>query len=250
MKKLGFLLGILPVLIIIAAWEIVVRMNLIPGSFFLPAFSTVVGEFFNLLRNGVLVENFLCTLFRVLIGFITGSLAGFTVGVLMGYSDILNKAFHPVISLLYPIPALGWLPIFMIWFGIGESLPILIIFTCSFFPVVYNTATGIRRVPREFIQAAQILGANRWNTLTQVVIPLALPNIFTGFRLEAGMAWRVVIAAEMIAIPTGIGALLMTAESLIRIDIVIVCLFVLSIMCLLFEQFFLYLEWKLTSKWI
>ena len=78
---------------------------------------------------------------------------------------------------------------------------------------------------------------------------MALPNIFTGLRLEAGMAWRVIIAAEMVAIPTGIGALLMRAESLLRIDIIIVCLIVLAVMCLAFEKFFIYVEYKLTHQW-
>lgn len=85
--------------------------------------------------------------------------------------------------------------------------------------------------------------------LTTVVMPLALPNIFTGLRLEAGMAWRVIIAAEMVAIPTGIGALMVKAESLIRIDIIIVCLIVLSLMCFSFEKFFIYLEMKITGQW-
>jgi NitT/TauT family transport system permease protein len=82
-----------------------------------------------------------------------------------------------------------------------------------------------------------------------VVIPLAMPNIFTGLRLEAGMAWRVIIAAEMVAIPTGIGALMMKAESLIRMDIIIVCLIVLAVMCLSFEKFFAYMEARLTRQW-
>ncbi|MCK5493035.1 MAG: ABC transporter permease subunit, partial [Candidatus Omnitrophica bacterium] len=138
----------------------------------------------------------------------------------------------------------------MLWFGIGELLPIMIIFICSFFPVLYNTVTGIKNVNKGFIKAAQTLGASEAKILRTVVIPLALPNIFTGLRLEAGMAWRVIIAAEMVAIPTGIGALLMRAESLLRIDMVIVCLIVLAVMCFTFERFFIYVEHKLTHKWI
>ncbi|MBW1689560.1 MAG: ABC transporter permease subunit, partial [Deltaproteobacteria bacterium] len=142
-----------------------------------------------------------------------------------------------------------WLPILMLWFGIGEMLPIIIIFICSFFPVLYNTVTGIKTVDRNLIKAAKTLGASERNILTTIALPLALPSIFTGLRLEAGMAWRTIIAAEMVAIPTGIGALLMKAESLIRIDIVIVCLIVLAGMCLFFEKFFLYMEHRLTGKW-
>ncbi len=90
----------------------------------------------------------------------------------------------------------------MLWIGINEMLPITIIFICSFFPVVYNTATGIRNVDRKYILAAETLGASNVRILFKIVIPLALPNIFTGLRLEAGMSWRVLIAAEMVAIQT------------------------------------------------
>lgn len=137
----------------------------------------------------------------------------------------------------------------MLWVGIGEMLPIIIIFICSFFPVLYNTVTGIRTVDPNLINVARTLGASEGKILFTVALPLALPNIFTGLRLEAGMAWRVIIAAEMVAIPTGIGALLMKAESLIRLDIVIVCLMVLAVMCLSFERFFIFAERKLTGRW-
>ena len=249
LKKIRLGWGVLPVVIFLAIWEVVARLNLIPGQFFFPPFSMVMQEFYYLIANGVLGDNFLSSLVRVLIGFCAGSIAGIAVGIVMGWRDIAHKALHPIISLLYPIPALGWLPLLMLWIGINEMLPIAIIFICSFFPVLYNTVTGIRSVDKDYIQVARTLGASDTKILTTVVVPLALPNIFTGLRLEAGMAWRVIIAAEMVAIPTGIGALLMKAESLIRIDIIIVCLIVLSIMCLSFEKLFQYIETKLTTKW-
>ncbi len=239
----------MPVVIFLAIWEVVARLNLTPGQFFFPPFSVVVQEFYYLTASGVLGDNFLSSLVRVLIGFCAGSIAGIAVGIIMGWRDFVHKALNPIISLLYPIPALGWLPLLMLWLGIGEALPITIIFICSFFPVLYNTVTGIRSVDKDYIRVARTLGASDVKVLTTVVMPLALPNIFTGLRLEAGMAWRVIIAAEMVAIPTGIGALMMRAESLIRIDIIIVCLIVLAVMCLSFEKFFEYLEAKLTTKW-
>jgi len=247
LRKINF--SILPVVVFLVIWEIVARFGLIPGNYFFPPFTIVIQEFYSLILNGILVDNFLKSLERVLIGFFTGSIAGLFVGIMMGWNERINNAFHPIFSLLYPIPALGWLPILMLWFGIGEILPISIIFICSFFPVLYNTITGIKGVNQDFIRVAESLGASKLRILFTVVLPLALPNIFTGLRLEAGMAWRVIIAAEMVAIPTGIGALLMRAESLLRIDIIIVCLMVLSCMCLSFEKFFLFLERKLTYKW-
>ncbi|HOP46903.1 MAG TPA: ABC transporter permease [Desulfobacteraceae bacterium] len=236
----------MPVFIFLMMWEIVARLNLIPGQSLFPSFFTVVMEFYYLTANKVLGHNFLSSLIRVLIGFSAGSIAGLFVGIIMGWKDVINKALNPIVSLIFPIPALGWLPLLMLWLGIGEALPIAIIFICSFFPILYNTATGIRTVDKNYIQVARTLGASDMNILTSVVIPLALPNIFTGLRLESGMAWRVVIAAEMVAIPTGIGALMMKAESLMRMDIIIVCLVVLSVMCFSFEKMFAFIEAKLT----
>jgi NitT/TauT family transport system permease protein len=241
--------GLLPIAIFLAVWEIVARLNLAPGGLLFPPFSAVVVEFYHLTVNGVLGENFLSSLSRVLIGFTTGSLAGIGMGILMGWREIANKALNPILSLLYPIPALGWLPLLMLWLGVSEALPITIIFICSFVPVLYNTITGVKNVDQGYVKTARALGASDRRILRTVVIPLALPNIFTGLRLEAGMAWRVVIAAEMVAIPTGIGALMMKAESLIRIDIIIVCLIVLAVMCLSFERFFAHMEERLTRQW-
>jgi len=241
--------GLLPIAVFLAVWELVARLNLVPGDLSFPPFSAVVLEFYHLTASGVLGDNFLASLIRVLIGFCAGSIAGIAVGMVMGWVENINKTLHPIISLFYPIPALGWLPLLMLWIGINEMLPITIIFICSFFPVLYNTVTGIRNVDKDYIQVAKTLGASDARILATVVMPLALPNIFTGLRLEAGMAWRVIIAAEMVAIPTGIGALMMKASSLIRIDIIIVCLIVLAVMCLAFEKFFQYLEARMTTRW-
>ncbi|HPC67728.1 MAG TPA: ABC transporter permease [Syntrophorhabdaceae bacterium] len=248
-KYIHSITGTIPVIVFLILWEIVGRFNLFPGQFFFPPFTAVLKEFYHLSVNGVLGKNFVSSFTRVVIGLVSGSIAGIFVGIVMGWKDIANKALSPIISLLYPIPALGWLPLLMLWIGINEMLPITIIFICSFFPVVYNTTTGIRNVDRQYILAAETLGASSLETLFKVVIPLALPNIFTGLKLEAGMAWRVIIAAEMVAIPTGIGALLMQAESLVRVDIIMVCLIVLSFMCLIFEKTFAIAERYMVGRW-
>ena len=120
--KLGW--GILPIAVFLALWEIVARLGPVPGHFLFPPFSTVVQEFYHLSASGVLGHNFLSSLIRVLIGFLTGSMAGLAVGIIMGWKDSINKALHPIISLLYPIPTLGWLPLLMLWIGINEMLPI------------------------------------------------------------------------------------------------------------------------------
>jgi len=240
--------GVIPILIFLAIWEIISRLSIVPQQL-LPPFSQVVAEIFILVKSGVLLHHFSKSLIRVLAGFTAGSIAGLLCGLIMGWNELLHRSLSPIISLLYPIPALGWLPIFVLWIGISELLPIAIIFTCSFFPILYTTASGVRSVDKNFLQVARTLGQSEGRILFTVLFPLALPSIFTGLRLEAGMAWRVIIAAEMIAIPTGIGALLMRAESLIRMDIIIVCLMVLALMCFSFERIFDLLEKSITKKW-
>jgi NitT/TauT family transport system permease protein len=242
-------LGIIPIVVFLLLWEIIARKNLFLGNFYFPPFSSVMTEFYYLTVNGVLGKNFISSLSRILIGFSLGTIAGIIVGILLGWNYLFDKALSPIISLFYPIPALGWLPLLMLWLGIGEILPITIIFICSFFPVLYNTSTGIKTVDKNYIRVAKTLGATDKEILFSVAIPLALPNIFTGLKLESGMAWRVIIAAEMVAIPTGIGALMMRAENLMRIDIIIVCLIILAIMCFLFERIFLFLENICTGRW-
>jgi NitT/TauT family transport system permease protein len=248
-RRVPMFWGVVPVVAVLAVWEIAARLKLIPGGAFFPAFSEVVLEIKEMVSGGVLLPHFFASLGRVMAGFVAGSVAGILLGVWMGWSERAYRWCRPIISLLYPIPALGWLPVLMLWVGVNELLPIVIIFICSFFPVLYNTVSGIRQVPRDLIDAARMLGASDSATLRRVVMPLALPSIFTGLRLEAGMAWKVVVAAEMVAIPTGIGALMMRAESLVRVDIILVCLMVLSVMCLLFERCFAILEEKTTGRW-
>lgn len=241
--------GAVPVVAALALWEIVARLELVPGEALFPPFSAVAAELWDLTVTGVLGRNFLPSLLRVLIGLAAGALAGILVGTAMGWKRQMGDTLGPIISMLYPIPALGWLPLLMIWIGVNEVLPVAIIFICSFFPICYTTATGIRNVDRRYVLAARSLGSSDLRILATVVFPLAMPGIFTGLRLEAGMAWRVIIAAEMVAIPTGIGALLIQSESLMRVDTIMACLLVLSIMCFCFERMFLMLEHKLTGQW-
>ncbi len=239
--------GFIPIIVLLILWEIAARCDFVSKGL-LPPFTEVLSQFYELIKNGILFENLAKSIIRVLAGFSMGALLGILTGTVMGWNKYIDKLFNPLITVFYPVPALGWLPILILYIGIGEALPIAIIFICSFFPVCYNTVCGIKNVDKNYIFAAKTMGASNIRILKTIVFPLALPTIFTGLRLEAGMAWRVIIAAEMVAIPTGIGALMMRAESLIRMDIIIVCLLVLSVMTFIFERFFIRIESVLT-KW-
>ena len=241
--------GLLPIVLLLVLWEVTPRLTGGEGQGLLPSFSEVLVEGWRLVESGVLATNFLSSLLRVLAGFFAGAVTGISLGVLMGWQEIVHDTLRPLISVFYPIPAVGWVPLLMLWVGINDLLPIVVIYICSFFPVLYTTTAGVRSVDRDYIRVARSLGASERHVLLTIVLPLALPYIFTGLRLEAGMSWRVLASAEMIAIPTGLGALMMRSQSLVRIDIIIVCLIVLSVMCLIFERGFALLEDKLTSKW-
>ncbi len=247
MRRLKAPNAFIPVIVAFSAWEVASRVGL-KEAILLPPPSDLLWTFLWLLKGKEFLWALVKSSLRVLIGLSLGASVGFAFGVLMGLKETLDRWLSPIFSLLYPIPSLGWLPLLLIWLGPGEGLSVALIFICSMFPVLYNTLTGIRGVPRELLYASKVLGASPLRTLKEVLLPLALPQILTGLRLEAGMAWRVLLAAEMIAIPTGIGALMWKAESLMRVDVILVCLGVLSFLCFAFERSFLWLERRFT-RW-
>ncbi len=236
-----------PIISLLFLWEVLAQLRIFPEYLF-PSFVKTLFSGYLLLRDGTLLINLLASLVRVITGFLIGSFTGIVLGIVMGYRDTVYKTLHPIFSLLMPIPALGWLPLFILWIGVNEALPILLVFICSFFPVLYNTTSGIRSVDRRYVEMARSLGASSRKAFIDIVLPLALSSIFTGLRLEAGMAWRTIVAAEMIAIPVGIGALMITSQYLMRVDIIIVCLGVLASMTLISEKVLMWME-KKTIKW-
>jgi len=241
------LIWLIPIILLLLSWEILSRLNIF-SEYLFPSFTKTLFSGYILIRNGTLWINLLASFIRVTIGFLIGSITGIVLGVIMGYKDAVYRALHPIFSLLMPIPALGWLPLLILWIGVNEALPILLVFICSFFPVLYNTVSGIRSVDKRYVEIARSLGASPRKAFFDVVIPLSLNNIFTGLRLEAGMAWRTIVAAEMIAIPVGIGALMITSQYLIRVDVIMLCLGILALMTLTSEKLLMLIEDKII-KW-
>ncbi|PLX21991.1 ABC transporter permease [Candidatus Parcubacteria bacterium] len=235
-----------PIILFLTTWEVAGKVANTP---LLPSFSQVIVEFFNLLQSGVIVENLSHSFLRVVIGYLIGGLLGIVVGIFMGINRTIELSLRPLISMLLPIPTLGWLPLMMLWIGINEALPIVLIFICAFFPVAYATLLGIKEIPQDYINSAKALGASNSYILFRIILPLASPSIFTGLRLESGMVWKTVLAAEMFAIPTGIGAMMINAESLIRVDVIMVALIILALMSFGFEKTIYALEKAATGKW-
>jgi ABC-type thiamine transport system ATPase subunit len=149
--EISYARGLAPVVGLIVIWEAAARLDLFPGDVLVPAFSAVVLEIREMLFGDILIPHLISSLLRVLAGFFAGAVCGILLGIWMGWSPYVRQWFRPIVSLLYPIPALGWLPLLMLWVGVNELLPIAIIFICSFFPILYNTVTGIRQVSSDVL---------------------------------------------------------------------------------------------------
>jgi NitT/TauT family transport system permease protein len=229
-------------------WEIIARSHFFPSILFPPP-SEVLATGFDLLRSGILLKSVGDSLLRVLAGILLGLALAIPIGLGMGRLEIFAKLFGPIISLLFPIPGIAWLPLLIVWVGLRPSLPILLISLVVFFPVLLNIAAGVKTVDRDNILAARTLGSSELRILSTVILPLSLPIILTGIRIEVALAWRVLVAAEMIAIPTGIGALMSRSESLLQIKAVMVCLGLLSLIGLIMDGSLRYFEKRLTAHW-
>lgn len=178
----------------------------------------------------------LASLWRVYLGFFIAVSLGMLMGLLIGIFPLFARMVDPTIQLLRNIPVTAWVPLSMVFFGLADRPAIFLISLGAFFPTVLNTTQGVRLVDIILIKAALMMGVNHWQLITKVIIKAALPSIFTGIRLSMGIAWVLVVVAEMIAVKSGIGYLLIDAYQFFRTDIVIVCMLSIGALGYLSDQ--------------
>jgi NitT/TauT family transport system permease protein len=159
--------------------------------------------------------------YRVLVGFLIAAALGVTLGCLIGWFRLVSDLVDPVIQVLRPIPITAWVPFAVIFFGIRDGSAFFLIALGAFFPVVVNTAAGVAGTPKLLVRAARMLGIRPYMLLPRVVLPAAMPFIFTGLRLGMGLAWVLVIVAEMMAVKSGLGFAMWDAYYFLRLDIII-----------------------------
>jgi NitT/TauT family transport system permease protein len=182
---------------------------------------------------------------RVLVGFVIASVTGISLGILIGWFELMNDLFDPIVQGLRPIPMTAWLPFATFMFGIREGAAIFLIAMGSFFPIVVSCAIGAEQTPKNLVRAALMLGTSpRW-LLLRVVLPSALPYIFNGLRLGLGIAWVLVIVAEMLAVKGGIGYAMWTAYQFVRIDLIVAAMFTMGILGLVSDRLLLMLNRRL-----
>ena len=166
---------------------------------------------------------------RVYGGFLCAAAIGIPLGLMIGRMPLLRKLLDPTLSLLRPIPVTAWLPLSMIFFGLGPRAAIFLVFLGAFFPILLNTVFGVRSVDIRLFEAAEMLGCSGAQQFRSVVLPAALPSIFNGLRLGAGFAWILIVVGEMTGVPEGLGAVIMDGRTLSRTDLVITGMIIIGI---------------------
>jgi ABC-type nitrate/sulfonate/bicarbonate transport system permease component len=193
-------------------WEAVSLVNFYLTKTFNPILvPTPIAVFqtgMEMIENGELLHHIVASLSRVVEGFLIAAVSGIAIGTIVGRSRLMEEVVDPVVQMLRPIPPFAFLPMMVLWFGIGEGSKVVFIAYSTFFPVFLTTAEGTRHVNPTLLRAAASLGASRRDLFWYVVLPNALPAIFTGLRLAFGLAWFVIIAAEFVAADAGVGFLI------------------------------------------
>jgi NitT/TauT family transport system permease protein len=238
----------LAVLIVVTAvwWAVVVKTE---SAIFPTPWQVVTGAM-ELVEDGTLWEHIRASLFRVGVGFGLAVLVGIPLGLWMGWVGAAFRTFNPIFQMLRPISPIAWIPVAILWFGVGEVSPIFLIFISSVFPLIVQTTSGVHTIDRRYLRAAANFGVPRSVLFRQVVIPAVLPEIIVGMRIGIGVAWLVVVAAEMIALRSGLGYLIMDSRNAgNRYDLVIAAMIIIGTIGLMLDGITRLLERLKTVRW-
>ena len=210
----------------------------------------VVTATWELARDGTLWDHVGASLMRVSVGFGLAVLVAMPLGLLMGRIQIIYTTLNPVVQILRPISPIAWIPLAILWFGVGNVSPIFLIFIASVFPMVVQTAAGVLTIEQRYLRAAENFTVSRRKLFLQVIIPAALPEMIIGMRIGLGVAWLVVVAAEMIALHSGLGYLIIDSRNAgNRYDLVVAGMIMIGLIGLLLDGFMRLLEGLNTVRW-
>ena len=248
MERLKRLLPSLAVMaLLIGAWWLIVAES---RSVIFPTPWQVVTGASELVQNGVLWEHIGASLFRVGSGFLLAVAFAVPLGLWMGWVRGAFATLNPIFQMLRPISPIAWIPIAILWFGVGNASPIFLIFISSVFPMVVQTTSGVHTIERRYLRAAGNFGVSRATLFRRVVIPAALPQIIVGMRIGLGVAWLVVVAAEMIALRSGLGYLIIDSRNAgNRYDLVIAAMIIIGLIGLLLDGLMRLLEGLKAVQW-
>ena len=218
--RFRWLLGFVAPAAIVVGWHLLVATGIF-ATHQLPAPLRVVETLYGLGASGELWGHVAITAQRVFLGVLLGASVGIAFGTLTGLSGLAAALLDPLFQSLKNIPSLAWVPLFLLWFGIGEGAKVLLIAVGAFFPVYLNLSAGIGNVSEDLLEVAEVYDLGRFESLRRVVFPAAVPSLLVGVRGGVGLAWMFVVAAELIAASEGIGFLLSDGRVLARPDIIV-----------------------------
>ena len=227
------LLPLLVAILFVGIWQAAVVFS---GSPIFPRPTQVVAGVIELIRRGVLAKYVVASLFRVSSGFLLALIVGVPLGLLIGWFGRAFRAFNPAIQALRPISPIAWIPVAILWFGVSDLAPIFLIFLASLFPIMTASIASVQNIQPVYVRAAQNFGLKGPKLFSKVVFPAALPQIITGIRIALGVAWLVVVAAEMIAVNSGLGYLIIDARNAgSRYDLVVAGMILIGLIGLILD---------------
>lgn len=224
----NFLLGLIVPLSLLIAWELAGKMGYL-NPILLPAPSSIWKELVSLSGSGELAKHLGISAWRALLGFLIGGSLGLAAGLWVGFSTKTERLLDPTLQMLRTLPHLAIAPLFILWFGFGETSKLLLIAKGSFFPLYVNTFLGIRSVDSKLFEVGKVLQFSKWQMITTLILPASLPNIFLGIRLSVGVAWLGLVVAELMGSSSGIGYLINDARSFSLTTVVFVGIIVFAV---------------------
>jgi NitT/TauT family transport system permease protein len=242
--------GVAGIAVLLAIWEVFARSGMFSTAM-TPTLERVAVILWRMLINGSLIENAAATMVRVFIGLGIAFAIAIPLGVLMARYWVVERIFLPVLSVLLPIPSLAWVPLFVLWFGIGNFATILVVVYAASFPMVYSVWTGVRAVNPLWLRAAMVMGADETMLFRKVIWPGSLPYVITGLRLSFGRAWIGVIGGELLASPKlGLGEIIFNAKEFLDTGVMLSALVGIGLIGIFFERLvFQVLEQVTVRRW-
>jgi NitT/TauT family transport system permease protein len=242
--------GTISILVVAALYETIARSGMFPRAL-MPTLGKVASTLIDLLADGTMLRHAFYTLYRMLAGFALAVAIGLPLGILMGRYRPVENFFLPLTSALMPIPSLAWVPVFILWFGLGNMVTILIVLYAATFPMVLSAWSGMRAVNRLWLRAAGAMGADEHALFWKVILPGASPFIITGLRQAFLRAWIAVVGAEMIAASDwGLGWVIYDSREFLNVDVMLASVAVIGVIGFAFERLvFGSLERATVQRW-
>ena len=233
--------------VLLVLWSIAIRWQ---PSHLLPGPWGVVGGIADLLHHGLLLKYVVASLFRVTWGFVLAVVLAIPLGLAVGWFRRAEMALNPILQILRPISPLAWIPIAILWFGVGDLAAIFLIFVGCFFPLMLTAINAVQSIPAVYVNAGRNFGLSSAALAYRVLYPAVVPNLIVGLRITLGIAWLVVVAAEMIAVSSGLGFLIVDARNAgNRYDLVVAGMLIIGLIGLLLDMGMRSLEKVKSFRW-